>query len=169
MWSLGFLKSPPINIVLWLDRAKIEAKFIVTNVLPSPPIDDVTDIIFLALSAAMYWIFVLNDLNDSVIIDFVEFGTTKLVDLSLWPISPIIGTEELFLISDFVFIVSLKNLLIEIILIGTKKAIISIKKYVNVFLGFIGFWLSSLAASITLWSDSVPALANDASYLFCWR
>ena len=42
-------------------------------------------------------------------------------------------------------------------------------KYANSFLGLTGTSLSSLAGSMTLWSDSVPAFASDASYLFCCR
>ena len=40
------------------------------KVLPSPPTEEVIVIIFLCLSAAKYCILVLNDLNDSAMIDY---------------------------------------------------------------------------------------------------
>ena len=151
------------------ESAIIAARFIVVNVLPSPPIDEVTVIIFFSLSAAKYCMFVLSARKDSAIIDLEAFETTKLVALSLCPISPSIGIFVLFNKSDLLLMVSLKKSLNVIKVIGNSKPKISAIKLAKLFLGLIGSSLSNLAKSITLWSDSVPAFANDTSYLFCCK
>lgn len=79
------------------------------KVFPSPPTEEVIVIIFFFLSAAKYCMLVLNDLNDSAIIDFDDLGTTRLVALSLCPISPNIGIFVAFLRSTLFEIVSLKK------------------------------------------------------------
>ena len=62
--------------------------------------------------------FVLSALKDSAIIDLDAFETTKLVALSLCPISPSIGIFVLFNKSDLLLIVSLKKSLNDIKVIG---------------------------------------------------
>ena len=52
--NLGFLRSAPIKTVFLPEIAKIVARFIEQKVFPSPPLVDVTLIIFLSFSELMY-------------------------------------------------------------------------------------------------------------------
>ena len=94
--------------------------------------------------------FVLSDLNDSVIIDFDAVSTTKLVALSLCPTKPKIGILVAFCKSDLLEMVSLKKSLNEMKAIGINKPNKIAIKYAKLFLGLIGISLSNLAGSITL-------------------
>ena len=59
-----------------------------------------------------YCIFVLNERNDSEIIDLGLSETTKLLPLSEFPITPKTGIFVTFVKSDLLMIVSLKKSLI---------------------------------------------------------
>ena len=75
---------------------------------PSEPTDDVI-VITLDFFSDKYCIFVLNERNDSDIIDLGLSVTTKLLPLSEFPITPNIGIFVTFVKSDLLLIVSLKK------------------------------------------------------------
>ena len=74
--TFGFLRSPPRITVLYPADAKISARLVAQNVLPSEAIDDVTDITLFFSSAARYWILVLSERKDSDKTDLGLFVTT---------------------------------------------------------------------------------------------
>ena len=87
--NFGFLMSAPINKVFFPDIAYIVAKFFAQNVLPSPLIEDVNNIVLPLLSLGIInSIFDLIFLNDSAILDFGFSFTIKSNPLLLDEINP---------------------------------------------------------------------------------
>ena len=128
--NLGFLRSAPISTVFLPEIAKTVARFIEQKVFPSPPLVDVTLIIFLSFSELMYWILVLKDLNDSDNTDF-DFFIMRFESSELLPINAKIGTLVLFVISDFVCIELLKKSFSDKYKIGTNKVLKRARKYIK--------------------------------------
>ena len=125
---LGFLKSAPINTVLYPAEANIKDKLEEQNVFPSDPTEEVIVMTLFFLSKAKYWILVLKERKDSEITDFGLSKTTKLFPLSALPITPKIGILVCLLKSDLLLIFSLKKSFREMTVTGIpipkKRAII---------------------------------------------